>query len=109
MQIAYNAADIVLHPAPIDNLPNTVAESMSAGTPILAFKTGGLPEMVVSGKSGWLIPEISAQLMAQELHSIVKSKSYKNLRSSTKELAEQLFAPKEIGKQYMELIQEIVS
>ena len=32
MQIAYNAADLVLHPAPIDNLPNTVAESMSAGT-----------------------------------------------------------------------------
>ena len=65
--------------------------------------------MVVSGKSGWLIPEINAQLMAQELHSIIKSKSYKNLRNSTKELAEQLFATKEIGKQYMELIQEIVS
>jgi len=108
MQIAYNAADLALHPAPIDNLPNTVAEAMSAGTPILAFKTGGLPEMVVAGKSGWLIPEINAQLMAQELHSIVKSKSYKNLRNSTKKLAEQLFAPKEIGKQYMELIQEIV-
>lgn len=109
MQIAYNAADIVLHPAPIDNLPNTVAEAMSAGTPILAFKTGGLPEMVIPGKSGWLVPEINAQLMTQELNSIVKSKSYKNLRNSTKELAEQLFAPKEIGKQYVELIQEFVS
>ena len=109
MQIAYNAADLALHPAPIDNLPNTVAEAMSAGTPILAFKTGGLPEMVVSGKSGWLIPEMSAQLMAQELHSIVKSNSYKKLRNSTKGIAEQLFDPKEIGNQYMELIQEIVS
>ena len=109
MQIAYNAADLVLHPAPVDNLPNTVGEAMSAGSPILAFQTGGLPEMVVPEKSGWLVPKINAQLMAQELHSIVKSKSYKNLRNSTKELAEQLFAPKEIGKQYIELIQEIVS
>jgi glycosyltransferase involved in cell wall biosynthesis len=109
MQIAYNAADLVLHPAPIDNLPNTVAEAMSAGSPILAFQTGGLPEMVVPDKSGWLVPKINAQLMAQKLHSIVKSKSYKNLRNSTKELAEQLFSPKEIGKQYMELIQEKVS
>lgn len=109
MQIAYHAADLVLHPAPIDNLPNTVAEAMSAGTPILSFQTGGLPEMVVPGKSGWLVPEINAQLMAQKLHSIIKSKSYNNLRNSTKELAEKLFAPKEIGKQYMELIQEFVS
>ena len=82
---------------------------MSAGTPVLAFQTGGLPEMVVPDKSGWLVPKINAQLMAKELHSIVKSKSYKNLRNSTKELAEQLFSPKEIGKQYMELIQEKVS
>ncbi|MDG1325977.1 MAG: glycosyltransferase, partial [Opitutales bacterium] len=109
MQIAYHAADLVLHPAPIDNLPNTVAEAMSAGTPILSFQTGGLPEMVVPGKSGWLVPEINAQLMAQELHSIIKSKSYNNLRNSTKELAEKLFAPKEIEKQYKELIQGLVS
>jgi glycosyltransferase involved in cell wall biosynthesis len=109
MQIAYHAADLVLHPAPIDNLPNTVAEAMSAGTPTLSFQTGGLPEMVVPGKSGWLVPEINAQLMTQKLHSIINSKSYNNLRNSTKELAEKLFAPKEIEKQYMELIQGLIS
>ena len=37
IQIAYHAADILVHPAPIDNLPNTVAESISCGTPVLAF------------------------------------------------------------------------
>ena len=109
LRIAYNAADVLLHTARVDNLPNTVAESMSAGTPILAFKTGGLPEMVISGKSGWLVPEMNAQLLAQELDSIVKSKSYKDLRNSSKELAEQLFAPKKIGMQYMELMEGLVS
>jgi len=109
LRIAYHAADVLLHPAQIDNLPNTVAESMSCGTPVLAFNTGGLPEMVISGKSGWLVPEMNAHLLAQELDSIVKSKSCKDLRNSTKELAEQLFAPKEIGMQYMEFIEGLVS
>ena len=109
MQIAYNAADIVLHPAPIDNLPNTVAEAMSAGAPVLAFRTGGLSEMVIPSKSGWLVPKINAQLMVQELVSIIKSKSYKDLRNSTQAIARQLFDTKSIGEQYMKLIQEIVS
>jgi glycosyltransferase involved in cell wall biosynthesis len=109
MQIAYHAADLVLHPAPIDNLPNTVAEAMSAGTPVLAFQTGGLSEMVAPGESGWLVQEINARLMTQELHSIIKTKSYKNLRNSTKELAEKLLDHKEIGKKYIELIQGLVS
>ena len=109
MQIAYHASDIVIHPAPIDNLPNTVAEALSAGTPILSFKTGGLPEMVVSGKSGWLVPKINAQLMTRELHSILETCSYKKLRNSSKELAWQLFDPKEIGKQYMDIINGLVS
>ena len=109
MQIAYHAADLILHPAPMDNLPNTVAEAMCAGTPILAFKTGGLPEMVVPGKSGWLVQEINAQLMIRELHSVIETKSYKNIRDSTKEIAEKLFDPKEIGKQYMDIIKGLVS
>ena len=109
MQIAYHAADLVLHPAPIDNLPNTVAEAICAGTPVLAFQTGGLPEMVVSGKSGWLVPEINAQLMIRELHSIIKLKTYKKLRNSTQKLAKQLFDPKKIGEQYMNLFQRLVS
>ena len=109
MQIAYHAADLALHPAPIDNLPNTVAEAMCTGTPVLAFQTGGLPEMVVSGKSGWLVPEINAQLMIRELHSIIKLKTYKKLKNSTQKLAKQLFDPKKIGEQYMNLFQGLVS
>ena len=109
LRIAYHAADVLLHPAQIDNLPNTVAESMSCGTPVLAFNTGGLPEMVVPDKSGWLVSKLNAQLMTQEIHSIIKSKSYTDLRVCTKEHAEQLFDPREIGIQYMELIEELVS
>ena len=57
MQIAYMLPILSYIQHQIDNLPNTVAEAMCAGTPILAFQTGGLPEMVVPGKSGWLVPE----------------------------------------------------
>ena len=100
LRMAYHAADLLLHPAPIDNLPNTVAESMSCGTPVLAFKTGGLPEMVKQQKSGWLIEEINSESMVRELGSIVKSKAYENLRESTRQTALELFHHKEIVQSY---------
>ncbi|MBN1256819.1 MAG: glycosyltransferase, partial [Planctomycetes bacterium] len=57
---AYNAADLLLYPALADNLPNTVVEALACGTPVAAFKVGGLPEMIDPGKTGWLTTDISA-------------------------------------------------
>ena len=105
LQIAYHGADLLLHTAPIDNLPNTVAESMSCGTPILAFDTGGLTEMVKPGKSGWLVKEIDATSIIAELDSVLNSKDYKNLRESTKESAHNLFNSKKIACKYMDHFQ----
>ena len=105
LQIAYHAADLLLHTAPIDNLPNTVAESMSCGTPALAFDTGGLTEMVIPGKSGWLVKEIDATSIIAELYSVLNSKDYKNLRESTKESAHNLFNSKKIACKYMDHFQ----
>lgn len=109
LRMAYHAADLLLHPAPIDNLPNTVAESMSCGTPVLAFKTGGLPEMVKPQKSGWLIEEINSESMVRELGSIVKSKAYENLRESTRQTALELFNHKEIAQSYQNHFQLVKS
>lgn len=102
LQIAYSAADLLLHAAPIDNLPNTVSESMSSGTPVLAFNTGGLPEMVIRQKSGWLVKEINSESMIKELHAITKSRDFENLRESTRDTASNLFDSKQIAQRYLD-------
>jgi hypothetical protein len=53
---AYGAADFFMLPSLEDNLPNTVLESMSCGTPVLALDVGGARDMVLEGHTGWLIP-----------------------------------------------------
>jgi glycosyltransferase involved in cell wall biosynthesis len=109
LRIAYNASDILLHPAPIDNLPNTVAESMACGTPVLAFNTGGLPEMVVPQKSGWLVDEINSERMLTKLRDVIKSNSFNQLRRSTKESAHKLFNCGSIGNKFLEIFGSLCS
>lgn len=50
----YSACDLFICPSRIDNLPNTVMESMACGTPVVASDAGGLTDMVRPGKTGWL-------------------------------------------------------
>lgn len=42
----YAACDLLIVPSVEENLPNIVMESLACGTPVLAFNTGGVSEMV---------------------------------------------------------------
>jgi glycosyltransferase involved in cell wall biosynthesis len=50
----YQAADVFVLPTLEDNLPSTVMESLACGTPVVAFKTGGIPDMVDHKETGYL-------------------------------------------------------
>ena len=40
------------------------------GNPVLAFNVGGIPEMVIPEKSGWLINDIGATSMLDMLRTL---------------------------------------
>lgn len=75
-RIAYCAADLTLHLAPVDNLPNTVVESIACNTPVLGFNTGGLPDMVIPNKTGWLVDKISFDAISQKLADVIKIRAF---------------------------------
>lgn len=54
LSLLYNAADAFIVPSLADNFPNTVAESLSCGTPVVAFDVGGIPDMVAHKQNGYL-------------------------------------------------------
>ena len=54
LKVAYSAADVFVVPSRMDNLPNTVIEAQSCGTPVVAFDVGGLPDIIVHNQTGYL-------------------------------------------------------
>lgn len=50
----YAAVDCFVTPSLQDNLPNTIAEAMSCGTPCIGFDTGGIPEMISHMHNGYV-------------------------------------------------------
>ena len=50
----YNNVDILLFPSLAENMPLTVLEAMSCGVITVTTPIGGLPEIIVNGKTGFI-------------------------------------------------------
>ena len=53
---AYSAADLLLAPAKVENLPNSILEAMACGCPVVAFAVGGVAEAITHLETGYLAP-----------------------------------------------------
>ena len=54
LSLVYNAADVFVTPSLADNLPSTILESISCGTPVVGFRVGGIPDMIKHQENGYL-------------------------------------------------------
>jgi glycosyltransferase involved in cell wall biosynthesis len=51
-----DAADVLVHPSEADAFPTAVIEAMAASLPVVATRVGGIPEIVMDGDTGALVP-----------------------------------------------------
>jgi len=59
--------DVLAHPARRDPFPLALLEGMALARPIVASAVGGIPEMLVDGESGLLVPSDDAPALARAL------------------------------------------
>ena len=76
---AYAAADVVCVPSVrgpggnVDGLPNTLLEALASGTPVVASRIAGIPDVVEDGDNGLLVAEADAAALAAALERVLGS------------------------------------
>ncbi|MBC8002131.1 MAG: glycosyltransferase [Opitutaceae bacterium] len=70
MASAYSAAAAVLLPSLEDNLPNVLLEAMCCGTPVIAHRVGGVPDVVEHGVNGLLVPTGDARQFGEAIRTL---------------------------------------
>jgi glycosyltransferase involved in cell wall biosynthesis len=66
--IVLSAADVHVSASHEEGLPNNIIEAMCASLPVVATNVGGVPELVIHGSTGLLVPARKPGNMADALH-----------------------------------------
>lgn len=100
----YQAADVFVTTALQDNLPNTVAEALSCGTPVVAFAAGGVPEMVEDGVNGALVPPTDVPALVEILSRTLRDAAgSESLSAGARRVAEQRYRVSVQSAHYLKL------
>jgi glycosyltransferase involved in cell wall biosynthesis len=106
----FNMADLYLHAARAENYPNVVMEALACGTPCVVTNTGGVPEQIIQGKTGWIVPFEGAKEMAETIFELSQKTAL--LDSASKEARnwiEQNHSLSHMIKEYSEFYQKIIT
>jgi glycosyltransferase involved in cell wall biosynthesis len=63
----FAALDLFIMPSRSEGWGLAAVEALARGIPVVASNTGGLPEIVEAGKTGWLVPPNDAQALAEAI------------------------------------------
>ena len=108
LALCYSAADVFLAPSLEDNLPNTVMESLACGTPIAAFTTGGIPDMVKHKYNGYLAEYRSSADLAAGIAWIYNYPDKAELNFNARQTVEDYFSEGSIAGQHIELYKSLL-
>lgn len=108
MSLAYSAADVLVIPSLIDNLPNTALESIMCGTPVIGFPVGGIPEIIQNGLNGYLTDEVSVSSLHSTLVKFFEN-SNKFCSATIRENALKKYDSQIQARAYEKLFEEILN
>lgn len=104
----YAAADAFLIPSLEDNLPYTVMESLASGTPVIAFTTGGIPDMVKHEYNGYLATYKSADSFTDGMEWIIKNPEQERIQEQARQTIMDTFSEEVIAQKHIHLYQNLL-
>jgi glycosyltransferase involved in cell wall biosynthesis len=101
---------ILIHPTHLDNSPNSVAEAMASGLPVIASDVGGIPSMIEHGATGLLAEPGNHRQLAEAIIALLDDEAYrKGLASRARRLALERHFPSQVAGKTLNVYRDIIA
>ena len=99
--------DLYILRSGLDCTPATVIEAAMVGKPVLASKIGGVPEMIINGKTGWSIENDNLQEWLDKIKLLTRDKKLaETLGQQGKEHAIKTYSTSVVSKKLLKIISD---
>ena len=102
----YSAADVFVNPTYEDTYPTTNLESISCGTPVVTYKTGGSPESLTS-TTGRVVAKGDVEAIVKAIMEL-SAEDRDVMRECCRDHAEAHFDRMDCFKKYIDLYERLI-
>lgn len=74
----YGAADLFIMSSHLEGLCTSILDALSVGVPVVATRTGGIPEIIEHDKNGLLVPARDPDALAAQIQRLLDDPSLRN-------------------------------
>ena len=98
---------LVLPSEPTEGLPTVILEAMACGTPVLATPVSGVPDVVREGETGFLIEDVSAEVVSQQIRDYLPVSDLGEVSKKSREMIERTYSREGAVARYQSIFGDI--
>jgi glycosyltransferase involved in cell wall biosynthesis len=107
MQFMKNA-NVLLLPSIIEGLPGVILEAFYCKTPVVAYDVGGISEVVINGKTGYLVPKGNEEAFVENvLKALEKTSENQQLTQNAWQLVMKEYLNTRIADRFLEVYKSL--
>lgn len=108
LALLYNAADVYLAPALLENFSTTVLEALACGTPCIAFNAGGMSDLLDHGINGYMAKAYDVQDFARGIiWSLEDQERLELLSANGRRKVEECFTLELMAQRHVSLYEDV--
>ena len=101
-------AAALVAPSTYEGMPLVVLEAMGDGVPVVASAVSGIPEIVIDGETGWLVPPERSAALAEALIEAVADPAAARARGEAgRRRLERLYRPNHAARLWLEAVASV--